>query len=60
LALFRSAIALQYSTPQAWYGLARIFLETGDLRGARTAWGILSMFDAKLAMLLAPAFLQTW
>jgi tetratricopeptide (TPR) repeat protein len=60
LRFFRSAIALQHESPQAWYGLARVNYETGDLRGAQTAWGMIGQLDPKFAVRLGPMFLQTW
>jgi protein O-mannosyl-transferase len=60
LSSFRKAIALQYDTPQAWFGLARVHLESGQPDAARTVWGILGLFDAKLAGRIGPAFLLTW
>ena len=60
LSLFRRAIAVKYDTPGAWSGLARIFIEQGEPRAARTAWGILGMLDRKQAAAIGPAFLQTW
>ncbi len=58
--LFREAIALKYDSPQAWYGLARVDLEYGNVVAAHTAWGFLGMFDPKLAARLGPAFTPTW
>jgi len=58
--LFQEGIALKYDTPQAWFGLARVCLQAGDVRTAQTAWGILGMFDTKLAGRIGPAFTQTW
>jgi Flp pilus assembly protein TadD len=58
--LFQEGIALKYDTPQAWFGLARVCLESGDLQTARTAWGMLGMYDTKLAGRIGPAFAQTW
>jgi Flp pilus assembly protein TadD len=58
--LFREAIALQYDSAQAWYGLARVSLDNGDVAAARTAWGFLGLYDAKLARRLGPAFIPTW
>ena len=60
LRCFRRAIILQYDTPQAWVGLARVHQESGQPGPARTAWGILGQFDGKLAGSIGPAFLQTW
>jgi protein O-mannosyl-transferase len=60
LRFFRSAIALEYKSPQAWYGLARGKYETGDVRGANGAWGMLGQLDPNFAMRLGPMFLQTW
>ncbi len=58
--LFREAIALKYDSPQAWFGLARLDMETGDVAAAHTAWGILGMFDPKLAARFGPMFTPTW
>ncbi|HYS17175.1 MAG TPA: tetratricopeptide repeat protein [Candidatus Binatia bacterium] len=58
--MFRQAITLKYDTPQAWFGLARVFFESNETGSARTAWGILGQLDAKLAGRIGPAFLQTW
>ena len=58
--LFREAIALKYDSPQAWFGLARLDLETGNVGAAHTEWGILSMFDPKLAARFGPMFTPTW
>ena len=60
LRMFRRAIALKYDTPGAWSGLARVSLEQGEPRAARTAWGILGMLDRNQAAAIGPAFLQTW
>jgi tetratricopeptide (TPR) repeat protein len=57
---FRHTIELQYDTPQAWFGLIRIFLETGQLDAARTAYGILGMLSPPLARQIGPALLTTW
>ena len=58
--LFREAIALKYDSPQAWFGLARLDLESGDVADAHTAWGILGMFDPKLAARFGPMFTPAW
>ena len=60
LDLLRQAIALKYDSPQAWVGVTVAYLELGDMRAARTAWGILGMLDRKMAAGIGPAFLQTW
>ncbi len=60
LSFFRQAIALKYDTPAAWSGLSRVYLEQGNLVAARTASGILGMFDTKKASPMGPAFLPTW
>jgi protein O-mannosyl-transferase len=60
LSLFRQAIALKYDTPAAWSGLCRVHLEQGNSDPARTAWGILGMFDTRQASTIGPAFLPTW
>ena len=60
LDLLRQAIALKYDSPQAWVGVTVAYLELGDMRAARTAWGILGMLDRKKAAGIGPAFLQTW
>ena len=39
LTTFRQAIALQYDSPQAWFGLARVYFELGQLQAAHTALG---------------------
>ena len=58
--LFREAIELKYDSSQAWFGLTRLNLETGNVVAAHTAWGILGMYDPKLAALVGPAFTPTW
>jgi Flp pilus assembly protein TadD len=58
--LFRDAIKLKYDLPQAWYGLARLNLETGHVDAAHKAWGLLGQLDPALAGRFGPAFLQTW
>ncbi len=58
--LFREAIALKYDSPQAWYGLARVSLQSGNVDAAHKAWGFLGQFDPKLAASLGPAFIPTW
>jgi hypothetical protein len=35
-------------------------METGDVAAAHTAWGILGMFDPKLAARFGPMFTSTW
>jgi len=40
---FRHTLELKFDTPQAWFGLVRVFLETGQLDAAHTAHGILGM-----------------
>jgi len=60
LRLFRQAIALEYDTPAAWTGLARVYLDLGKPNAARTAWGILGMLDTKMAGGIGPAFVPTW
>jgi len=57
---FRHTIALKFDTPQAWYGLVGVFLETGQPDAARTAHGILGMWSPPLARQLGPALLTTW
>jgi protein O-mannosyl-transferase len=57
---FREAIALKYDSSQAWYGLARLNLEAGNVAAARSAWGLLGLYDPKLAARLGPAFITTW
>jgi len=59
-ALFREAIALQYDAPQAWSGLARANLETGDIDAAHNAVGLLGQLDPKLAARIGPFFVPTW
>jgi Tfp pilus assembly protein PilF len=58
--MFRRAIALKYDTPQAWYGLARVNLETGNTDAAHKAWGLLGQLDPKLAERFGPLLLPTW
>jgi tetratricopeptide (TPR) repeat protein len=58
--LFREAIALKYDSPQAWFGLARLNLDARDVTAAHTAWGLLGMFDPKLAARFGPVFTPTW
>jgi protein O-mannosyl-transferase len=60
LATFRKAVALQYDAPQAWFGITRVYFESGQTRAAHTAWGILGQIDKKFANRIGPAFLQTW
>jgi tetratricopeptide (TPR) repeat protein len=60
LATFRKAVALQYDSPQAWFGLSRVYYESGNVQAAHTAWGILGQIDKKFANRMGPAFLQTW
>ena len=60
LSFFRQAIALKYDTPTAWSGLSRVYLEQGNLGAARTASGILGMFDTKKTSPMGPAFFPTW
>jgi tetratricopeptide (TPR) repeat protein len=60
LSFFRQAIVLKYDTPAAWSGLCRVYLEQGNSGAARTAWGILGMFDPKKARTIGPTFLPTW
>jgi Flp pilus assembly protein TadD len=55
LGFFRQAIALKYDTPKAWSGLCRVHREQGNSGAARTACGILGMFDAKEASTIGPA-----
>jgi tetratricopeptide (TPR) repeat protein len=57
---FRYTIALKYDTPQAWFGLVRVFLETGQPDAARTAYGILGMLSPQLARQIGPALLTQW
>jgi len=57
---FRHTIALKFDFPQAWYGLIRVFLETGQPDAARTAHGILGMLSPPLARQIGPALLTTW
>ena len=57
---FRHTIALKFDTPQAWHGLFRVFLETGQPVAARTALGILSMLSRPMAGQIGPALLTTW
>jgi len=60
LSSFRAAIALQWNSPQAWFGLARVYFESKQPQAAHTAWGILGQIDKSLANRIGPAFLQTW
>jgi protein O-mannosyl-transferase len=60
LALFREAVALKYDAPQAWYGLVRVNLETGNVDAAHKAWGLLGVFDPQFARRLGPAFIPAW
>lgn len=57
---FRHTIVLKFDTHQAWHGLVRAFLETGQPDAARTAHGILGMFNPPLAKHIGPALLTTW
>jgi tetratricopeptide (TPR) repeat protein len=57
---FRRAIELKSDTPQAWHGLIRAFLETGQPDAARTAHGILGMVSPLWAKQIAPLLLTTW
>jgi cytochrome c-type biogenesis protein CcmH/NrfG len=58
--LFVEAIELKYDASQAWFGLTRLNIETGNVMAAHTAWGILGMFDPKLAAVVGPVFTPTW
>ena len=60
LTLFREAIALKYDAPQAWHGLVRVNLETGNVDAAHKAWGLLGQFDPQFASRLGPAFIPAW
>ena len=57
---FRRAVELKFDTPQAWYGLVRAFLETGQPAAARTALGILWMQSPSMAGQIGPTLLTTW
>src|SRR5439155_1582139 len=57
---FRHAIELKCDNPHAWYGLIRVFLETGRPDAARTAHGILGMFSPQMAKQIGPVLLTTW
>ena len=57
---FRHAIELKFDNPHAWYGLIRVFLETGRPDAARTAHGILGMFSPQMAKQIGPVLLTTW
>jgi Flp pilus assembly protein TadD len=58
--LFREALELKYDSPQVWFGLTRLNIEAGNVTAAHTAWGLLGMFDPKLAAIVGPLFTPTW
>jgi Flp pilus assembly protein TadD len=58
--LFREAIALQWDTAQAWYGLVRANIESGNFDAAQTAWRLLGQLDPKLARRISPLFIPSW
>jgi Flp pilus assembly protein TadD len=58
--MFRKAIALKYDTPQAWFGLAQVNLETGHRDAAHKHWGLLGQLDPTLAQRFGPLLLPTW
>lgn len=60
LEYFRRAIGLKPEMPQPWVGLVKVNLELGQPDAARTAHGILSMLDPRLAASIGPALLTTW
>ncbi|HAM57411.1 MAG TPA: hypothetical protein DCQ64_19155, partial [Candidatus Rokubacteria bacterium] len=60
LASYRRAVELKFDTPLPWFGLTKVYLDLGDLRAARTTYGILGMFDPKMARLIAPALVTEW
>ncbi len=57
---FRHTLELKFDTPQAWFGLVRVFLETGQLDAAHTAHGILGMISPPMGWQIGPALLTTW
>ncbi|OGL01904.1 MAG: hypothetical protein A3E31_10545 [Candidatus Rokubacteria bacterium RIFCSPHIGHO2_12_FULL_73_22] len=60
LASYRRAVEVKFDAPQPWFGLTKVYVELGDLRAARTTYGILGMFDPKMARLIAPTLVTDW
>ena len=58
--LFREAVALKYDSPQAWFGLARVNLQSGNVdAAAHKACGFLGQIDPGTPP-LGPRFIPTW
>ena len=57
---YRRAVEVKFDAPQPWFGLTKVYVDLGDLRAARTTYGILGMFDPKMARLIAPALVTEW
>jgi protein O-mannosyl-transferase len=60
MSLYRDAVKLKYDMPQAWFGIARVNLESGNRDAAHTAWGLLGQLDRGLAGQIGPLFLEAW
>jgi Flp pilus assembly protein TadD len=60
MSLYRDAVKLKYDMPQAWFGIARVNLESGNRDAAHKAWGLLGQLDPGLAGQLGPLFLEAW
>jgi Flp pilus assembly protein TadD len=60
MTLFREAVKLKYDTPQAWFGISRVNLESGNPDAAHKAWGLLGQLDRRLAGQLGPIFVEAW
>jgi protein O-mannosyl-transferase len=60
LNLYRDAVKLKYDMPQAWFGIARVNLESGNRDAAHKAWGLLGQLDPGLAGQIGPLFLEAW
>jgi Flp pilus assembly protein TadD len=60
MSLYRDAVKLKYDLPQAWFGIARVNLESGNRDAAHKAWGLLGQLDLGLAGQLGPLFLEAW
>ena len=60
LSLYRDAVKLKYDMPQAWFGIARVNLESRNRDAAHKAWGLLGQLDPGLAGQIGPLFLEAW
>jgi Flp pilus assembly protein TadD len=60
MSLYRDAVKLKYDMPQAWFGIARVNLESGNRDAAHKAWGLLGQLEPGLAGQIGPLFLETW